>query len=143
MANNKFNDNQVDAFGNTVPISELPKFTDDLLALKGKIVECYIGDQGESIEFNDFSIPVNCVIIGRLCEVMDRAIQLDCYFIDQRTGALTSGHLVWINSFQLRVMTELNGVGRLNDIFLNSKSSEKVRKAILSHNLSNKIPTKK
>lgn len=107
------------------------KFSNELLyKLKGKLLELYIGDQAETINYEDYSVPQNCIIYGKLIEVFDRFIVLDCYYINS-AKQICSGNIVYINSFQIRVMTELNDNGSLNDVFLDAKSSEKVRKTLL------------
>ncbi len=98
----------------------------------GKVLEIYIGDQCETLNFEDFSVPQNCSIFGKLIDVLDRVIILDCYYIDPSTKALKSGNITYINSFQIRAMTEVNAKGSLADVFLHSKSAHKVRKLILA-----------
>jgi hypothetical protein len=96
---------------------------------KGKIMEFYIGDQSENQEFDQVSVPQNAIIYGKLIDVLDRFILVECFYV--RDGQVRSDHEVLINFFQIRVMTELNGKGALHDIFLSSKSSDKVRKLLL------------
>jgi len=125
--------NPIDVFASAQNSDNLRKFSDELLEnFMGKICEIYIGDQAEVLQFEDYSVPQNCIIYGRLVEILDRFVKLDCYFIDKQTKQLRSGNMVFINAFQIRAMTELNSHGTLNDIFLNAKSSEKVRQAILT-----------
>lgn len=110
---------------------ELKKFSDELLTkYKGKMLEIYIGDQCETINFEEYSVPQNCIIYGKLIDVLDRMLVLECYYVNEAKQIQPSS-VIYINSFQVRLMTELNERGTLNDIFLSAKSSEKVRKALL------------
>jgi hypothetical protein len=108
----------------------LKRISDIMLSkYKGKIMEFYIGDQSENQEFDQVSVPQNAIIYGKLIDVFDRFILVECFYA--RNGEIRSDHEVLINFFQIRVMTEVNGKGALHDIFLSSKSSDKVRKLLL------------
>lgn len=127
-------DNPYEAYGvaNTGG-DNLRKFSDELLQkYKGKVLELYIGDQCETLDFQDFSVPQNCSIFGKLIDVLDRFIILECYYIDAKTKQLKKGNYIYINAFQIRAMTEVNGVGSLGDIFLHVNDAKAVRKLILS-----------
>jgi hypothetical protein len=110
---------------------DLKRFSDILVTrFKGKVIEIYIGDQYETLNFEDSSQPQNCIIYGRLLDILDRFILLDCFFIDKNHN-LKTNNLIYINLFQIRVMTELNSNGSLSDIFLSAKDSEKIKKALM------------
>jgi len=112
---------------------DLRKFSDELLIkFKGKVLEIYIGDQSETINYDDYSVPKNCSIFGKLIDVLDRFVIFDCYYIDPKTKTLRSENYVYINLFQIRAMTEVNGKGSLGDIFLSVDDSKAIRKLILA-----------
>jgi|ERR1022692_1047273 hypothetical protein len=107
------------------------KFNEELVKnFKGKILEIYIGDQSETLNFSETSTPQNCVIIGRFIEIWDRFLVLDCFYIDKATKQLTSGNKTYINTFQIRVWNEINGVGSLNDVFLDINSAAKIKRLL-------------
>jgi hypothetical protein len=107
----------------------LRRFTDELMnKFVGKMVEIYIGDQAETLDYADNSQHQNATIFGRIVEVMDRFVILDCLYVDKRTNEVAHGNLVYINLFQIRAMSEVNDTGSLDDIFLNSKDVSRVRK---------------
>jgi hypothetical protein len=108
----------------------LRKFTDDLISKKGKILEIYIGDQCETLNFEDYSVPQNCSIFGKLIDVLDRVILLDCFYVDSKKQ-LRTGNIVYINTFQIRAMSEVNGEGSLGDVFLHVNDAGRIRKLIL------------
>lgn len=113
--------------------SELRKFSDELLTkFKGKILEIYIGDQSETINYDEVSVPKNCSIFGKLIDVLDRMVVLQCYYIDPISKQIKSDDCVYINSFQIRAMTEIDGSGSLGDIFLSVNAATKIRKLIKS-----------
>lgn len=118
------------------------KFSDELITkFKGKIIEIYIGDQYESLNFDDYSQQQNATIFGRLVDVLDRFLILDCFYINPQTGELATGNLVYINTFQIRAMCEVNDEGCLDDIFLSAKHATKVKK--LLHVGSRHVKTRK
>lgn len=126
------NDKQYNPFdGQTTNNDGLRRFSDELLQkFKGKLLELYIGDQYESIEYEGYSRPQNCSIFGKLVDVLDRAVIMDCFYI--KNNVLQSGNFCYINIFQIRAMTEVNGRGSLSDIFLGAKDAQKVRRLALS-----------
>lgn len=106
------------------------KFSDELAEkFKGQMVELYIGDQYESLTFEDFSQQQNASIYGKLIDILDRFIILDCFYVD-KSGELHTGNMVYINTFQIRAMSAVNDNGSLNDIFLSAKDVAKVKKAM-------------
>lgn len=109
----------------------LKKFSDVLLSKKGKILELYIGDQSETLNFDDYSVPKNCSIFGKLIEVLDRFVILDCFYMDPITKQLRNDNRVFINTFQIRAMTEVDGIGSLQDVFLSVDDAKRVRNLIL------------
>lgn len=126
-------DNPYEAYSTQLNSDGLRKFSDELLTkFKGKMLEIYIGDQCETLTFEEYSVPQNCIIYGRLVDVLDRFIIVDCYYVDKATKQVKSGNFCYINGFQIRAMTEMNDNGSLNDIFLDQRSADKIRKAILS-----------
>lgn len=118
-----------------VPESDnLRKFSDELInKFKGKMIEVFLGEQSETLNFDDFSVPQNCSIFGKLVEVLDRFIILDCYYFDHAAKRLKSGCIIYINAFQIRAMAEVNNRGSLSDVFLHVNDAKTVRKLILQN----------
>jgi len=107
----------------------LRKFSDVMLErCKNEIVEVYIGDQYETIEYEGFSQPQNATIFGRVIDILDRFIVLNCFYVDQATKEVKHDHVVFINSFQIRAMTIIDGKGSLDDIFLSTKDVSTIKK---------------
>lgn len=123
-------DNPFEAFGPTANDDDVKKISDELLKFKGKIVEIYAGDQSEILNFEEFSVPQNCSIIGKLVDVLDRFIILDCFYIDAISKKLKSNNIIYVNTFQIRTWTELNGNGSLGDVFLSVNDAKVIRKLL-------------
>ena len=120
------NDNPYLAYADTN--GDLKKFTDYLLSKKGRAVELYIGDQCETLNFDEVSVPKNCSIFGIILDVLDRVLILDCFYVDRNTKQLRSGNEIVINTFQIRAMTDLHQNGSLGDVFLSVEDADKIRK---------------
>lgn len=128
--NNQSSGNPFEVFNSNG--DNLKKISDELLTrYKGKVLEIYIGDQVETLNFDDFSVPQNCSLFGKLIDVLDRFIILDCYYIDHKTKQLKTGHNLYINTFQIRAFTEIDGNGSLADVFLHVKDAKLVRNLLL------------
>lgn len=108
-------------------------FSDELLKLRGKIVELYIGEQSETINYDEISVPQNSSIFGKIIDVLDRFVVLQCLYVENREVRL--GNKIYINTFQIRAMTELDGHGSLQDIFLNVKDAKFIRDLIKKQGL--------
>lgn len=109
------------------------KFADILDASKGKYVELYIGDQFHTLSYDEISRPENSTIYGKIVEVLDRFVVIDCFYIHKQTGELSAGNLCFINTFQIRAMSMIDNTGSLDDIFLCATHVSKVKKAILQY----------
>lgn len=123
--------NPFEMFGENNSPKPVKLFSDELISLKGKIIELYIGDESASYDFEEFSVRQNSSIFGELVEVLDRFIIIKCLFLD-RNNQLQFGNKIYINAFQIRAMCVLDGQGSLQDISLNVRDAKKVRELIKS-----------
>ena len=113
--------------------NEVRLFADELISLKGKHLELYIGDQCETMNYDEISVPQNSSIFGRLIDVLDRFIILQCLYV--KNNEIHMGNKIYINAFQIRAMTVLDGAGSLQDIFLNVKDANHVRNTLRNKGL--------
>ncbi len=113
--------------------TELKQFSDELQRLKGKYLELYIGDQCETMNYDEISVPQNCSIFGQLIDVFDRFLILNCLYV--KNGEILTENKIYINAFQIRAMTILDGNGSLQDIFLNVKDANFIRKTMKAKGL--------
>lgn len=104
-------------------------FHDELLSLKGSILDLYIGDEAISMTYDECSVRQNSSIFGKLLEVLDRFIIIHCLYLDG-SGHIQFGNKVYINAFQIRAMTVLDGKGSLQDISMNVRDANRIRKII-------------
>lgn len=110
----------------------LKSFTDELMKMKGEICELYIGDKGEEVKYDDYSVPYNCSVFGKIVDVLDRFIIIECLYLDKNTREVKTGNKIYLNSFQIRAFTLLDNKGTLQDIFMNCRDANTMRKMLLN-----------
>lgn len=127
----KVDNNPFDIFGagSEQKSDAIKLFSDELLSLKGSLLEIYIGDICSTMNYDEVSVPQCSSIFGKLIDVLDRFVVLECLYID-KSNNLQSGNKVYINAFQIRAMTILDGKGSLQDIFLDIKDAAHIRKLL-------------
>lgn len=94
--------------------------------LKGKLLEVSIGDEYEELVMSDHVKKVNGVIYGILKDIVDEFIVLDCYYLTKE-GELANGNIVYINTWAIQAFTQVNASGCLNDVFLSSSHTRKIK----------------
>ena len=107
----------------------MPSFVESVAAkLKGKIVEIYLGDVYEQINLTDVTINVNGTIVGKLIDADGDCLEMDCHYVDQDSKIPHMSNTIYINSYNIKAITEINGSGVLSDIFTKPKLSRKIVK---------------
>ena len=94
--------------------------------LKGKLLEISVGDEYEEIVLSDHVRKVNGVIYGILQDIVEEFLVLDCYYITKE-GQLQDGNIIYINTWAIKAFTEVNSQGCLNDVFLSSDHTRKMK----------------
>ena|SRR5690606_18325538 len=94
--------------------------------LKGELLEISIGDEYEEILSADSSKKVNGVIYGVLQDIVDEFIILDSFYLDKE-GRISSGNIIYINSWAIKMFTKVKSNGCLNDILLSSNHTRKIK----------------
>lgn len=96
--------------------------------LKSKLLEIFIGDEYEEIVLSDHVIKVNGVIYGKLEDIVDDFLVINCFYINKE-GELVDGNIVYINSWHVKAITEAKK-GSLNDVLLSASHSRKIRQLL-------------
>lgn len=94
--------------------------------LKGKLLEISIGDEYEELIMSDHIKKVNGVIYGTLENIIEDFLVINCFFVT-KTGVLSDGNIVYLNSWNVKAFTEVNSTGSLNDVFLSSTHTRKMK----------------
>lgn len=103
--------------------------------LKDEFVEICIGDEYEEIVQFDNVKKVNSVIYGKLKDIIDDFAVLDCFSIDFK-DQVTSGNIVYVNTWQIKAITKITQSSSLNDILASSGAISKIKNSL---NVSNKV----
>lgn len=97
-------------------------------ALGGKLVEVYIGDSYEDINYDDCSTRYPAVLVGKVVTAYAECLVLNCVFVDQSTKNLKFGNIVCLNERAIRTITEVDDNGYIIDTFLSSRNHAKMIK---------------
>jgi hypothetical protein len=95
---------------------------------KDKYVQIYIGDQYEEIQQFDFSQTINGTIYGKLLDISGEFLILDCFYYDNRN--LKSGNIIFVNSWHIKVISEIKKEGSISDVLLSVEDINVVKKLI-------------
>lgn len=95
--------------------------------IKGRLMEISIGDVYEEIVLSDHTKSINSTIYGTVQDLLGDFLILDCYF-SNATGEVSSGNIVMLNTWNIKAMTEVNGSGSLNDVFMGTKDVRKIKR---------------
>lgn len=94
--------------------------------LRDKLLEISVGDEYEEIILSDHVRKVNGVIYGILKDIVDEFLVVDCYYIS-KNGDLKHGNIIYINTWAIKAFTQVNSEGCLNDVFLSSDHTRKMK----------------
>ncbi len=83
--------------------------------LEGKMVEVYIGDQYEEVSFSDNAKSVCSVLCGKLVSGTGELLILDSFFKDRHAKIMKHGNMIYINTYSVVAIVEINGNGTLRD----------------------------
>ena len=95
--------------------------------LHGKIVEVYIGDNYENVNYDDATINYAAVLIGKVVAAYAECLVLNCVHVDQITKKYKFGNIVCLNERAIRTITEVDDSGVLRDTFLSTRDSRVVK----------------
>jgi hypothetical protein len=101
--------------------------------LKDKIIEVYVGDTYETINYEESSLAYASVLVGKVVGAYTEGLILNCVYIDQTTKKLEMGNIVCLNERAIRFFTELDDHGMLRDTFLNTRDGKLVKEFLGRH----------
>jgi hypothetical protein len=100
------------------------EFIAELLA--GQFVEIYMGDSYEEIRTEQVSTSYAAVFCGKVVTAFKECLVLNsAYYVQESTKVKTMklGNLIFINERAIRGLTQIDGNGIMDDMFLRSKES--------------------
>lgn len=113
---------EVNASGKNITFAELLAKT-----LLGKVVEVYIGDNYENVNYDDATVNYAAVLVGKVVTAYAECLVLNCVYIDQQTKQHKFGNIVCLNERAIRTITEVNDSGVLRDTFLSTRDSRVIK----------------
>jgi hypothetical protein len=89
---------------------------------KDKFVELYVGDTYENISTEQISTPYPAVFCGKVVAAFKECLIIQTVYVDQHKK-YKLGNLMFISERAIRALSEVNGNGLLEDMFLQSKET--------------------
>jgi len=97
---------------------------------KDKFVEIYLGDAYEDVSTEQVSTPYPAVFCGKIIGAYRECIILNSAYFN-KSNELTLGNMVFISERAVRGMTEIDGNGTMEDMFLRSGESLQIKKVLV------------
>lgn len=109
------------------------KDLDKLLTyFKDKYIQIYLGEQYEEIQLDDHTYEIISVIYGKLIDVVSDFLVIDCFYVSSSKDfkEIKSGNIIFINSWQVKMMTAFDDKGTIDDILLSGKHTGSIKSMI-------------
>ena len=99
-------------------------FAEFLAALfKDKYIESYLGDSYEEVSTEQISTSYPAVFCGKVVAAFKECLVLNSVYVDKVSKKIKMGNMLIINERAIRGLTEIDGSGIMEDMFLRSKES--------------------
>jgi hypothetical protein len=90
---------------------------------EGKYIEVYLGDAYEEISTEQISMSYPAVFCGKVVAAFKECLILNSVYVDRVAKKVRDGNIVFVNERAIRGLTEIDGEGIMEDMFLRSKES--------------------
>ncbi len=94
---------------------------------EGKFVEIYLGDTYEDVSTEQISTSYPAVFCGKVVAAFKECLIINSAYADRVSKKMKLGNMVLINERAIRGLTEIDGNGIMDDMFLRSKESLTVK----------------
>ncbi len=98
------------------------------ILFKDKLIEIYVGDSYENISLDQQSSQYPAVFCGKVIGAYKECLILSSIYIKDKQVSL--GKLMFINERGIRTLSEVDEKGKLQDLFLSSSDSTKIKKLL-------------
>jgi hypothetical protein len=88
---------------------------------EGKFIEVYLGDSYEEVSTEQISTSYPAVFCGKVVAAFKECLVLNSVYADKVSKKMKMGNMVLINERAIRGLTEIDGSGIMEDMFLRSK----------------------
>jgi len=96
-----------------------------------KYIEIYLGDSYEEVSTEQISTNYPAVFCGKVVSAFKECLVINSVYVDGRSKKIVPGTLLFINERAIRGLTEINGAGIMEDMFLRSKESLLIKEALI------------
>lgn len=90
---------------------------------EGKYIEIYLGDSYEEVSVEQISTSYPAVFCGKVVGAFKECLILNSAYADKASKKMKLGNIVLINERAIRGLTQIDGNGIFEDMFLRSKES--------------------
>jgi hypothetical protein len=90
--------------------------------LKDKFVELYMGDSFEEIKLEQNSMSYPAVFCGKIVGAYKECLIVNSFRTVDNKGTKKLGNLIFVNERAIRALTEIDGNGTIDDLFIKSGS---------------------
>lgn len=94
---------------------------------QNKLVEIYLGDEYEEITTDQIKISYPSVICGILLGASGRCLIINTAYVDRNSKIPKLGNILCLNDYHIKMITELNNYGNLQDSFIKSKDNNIIK----------------
>lgn len=103
---------------------------------KDKFVEIYMGDEYEQVSVEQISSSYPAVFCGKVVGAFKECLIISSIYVDSHAHTklhkkLEIGNLMFINERGIRALSEIDGRGVMEDMFLRSKDSLDIKAAFI------------
>lgn len=93
----------------------------------GKYVEIYLGDSYEEVSTEQISTNYPAVFCGKVITAFKECLVLNSVYVDKQSNKMKLGNMLFVNERAIRGLTEIDGQGIMEDMFLRSKETKIIK----------------
>jgi hypothetical protein len=97
---------------------------------KNKIIEIYLGDEYEEVTTDQIKISYPSVICGKLVGAYGKCLFVNSFYPDKVTKKIKSGNVICLHDVHIKMITEYNNEGTIQDSFVKSKDNIILKKLV-------------
>lgn len=100
---------------------------------KDKFVEIYLGDSYEEISLEQISQSYPAVFCGKVVAAYKECLVLNTAYVKKGSKNFELGNLVFISERAIRGLTEIDGNGIMEEMFLRSRESLEIKSQFIDN----------
>jgi hypothetical protein len=95
----------------------------------GKLIELYVGDSYEHITLDQHSSQYPAVFCGKVVGAYKECLIINSVYVKEKQ--ITFGKIILINERSIKALSEVDGKGKLQELFLSSADTVRVIKDLV------------